>query len=728
MQKRQFQTPEKGLKIMEKKSLSPLISTILTFQLLTDLVVILDIAYARQIIAFVYLTFVPGYAVLKVLKLDKGDFYESLLFTVGLSIALLMFVGLFLDLLLPIFGMNAPLTTMVLLGAMNAIVVPSCLAIHFRGIHVRWANHFFDYPSLLFMIIPLLGICGTLFVNYSGNNVILLIMLAVIAGLIVTGTVWRKILPEKIYPLAILVMAVALVFHSALVTNYLFGYDVHSEYNVFKQTDSAAYWNPTFSSVDDRIGKGHDMLSSTILPVIYSKIAAIQGTWLMKILFSLILSFVPLALYKLYSLKLRKEVAFFAAFFVMANFTFFGTDGFPTKQMVGEFYYVLLFFVLLKNEISNAQRSFFFVLFGASLVVSHYSMSYIFLLLISITWVLVAGMRHFNIGPRITSRLSSSLILIFFTTSFAWYIFTSTSAPFDAIVKVGEQVSQSFFVDFFNPLARTPTVLRGLGVAQSVSFGHQIGQIFFYAAELLIIVGVAIMMIKKENAKFGHEYAILSVLNLMILVMAIVLPNFARYFRMERFYQVSLLFLAPFFVLGGEAVFDFITRRKHQALALKLILIVLIPFFLFETGFIYEVTRDYSYSIPLSNYRMDLLSKYDRIVDGKEVVAANWLLVNSVSSKTLVYGDYISTYKVLTSYALMSGETLRELLNTTQFTSGSNYVYLREVNTICDVMRSQFFNWNTSDVQWILNNQSLIYSNKDSMIFFVRGETNSVSP
>jgi uncharacterized membrane protein len=344
------------------------------------------------------------------------------------------------------------------------------------------------------------------------------------------------------------------------------------------------------------------------------------------------------------------------------------------------------------------------------------------------TWLLVAGMRYFNIGPRISAKIPLSIILIFFTLTFAWYIFTSTSAPFDAIVQVGEHVSQSFLVDLLNPSARPATVFRGLGAGQAISVGHFVGQIFFYAAELLIVVGVIIMLFRRQNARFGHEYALLSVMSLTFLVMAVVVPNVAKYFRMERFYQVSLLFLAPFFVLGGEAVFNFVTRRKHQAMALKLILVILIPFFLFETGFIYEVTRDYSYSLPLSKYRMDLATKYERIIDEKEVAASEWLLANSVSPDSLVYGDFISTYKVLTSYGMLSGNRLRELFNTTLFSSKGNCVYLREVNTIEGIMRSQFFAWNTSDFQSSLNNQSLIYSNRDTVVFFAKGEAIPLPP
>jgi len=697
------------------KSFPAFVQFVMLFQILTNVVVLLDVPYVRQIIGFIYLTFVPGIAILKSFKLDKGDSSETLLFSVGLNITLLMFIGLFLNWLLPMVGLASPLSTLPLLVTMNLVVLLPCLWVCFKSTSASMSKIALSYHLPLFIIIPLLSIIGALAVN----NFLLLLMLAIIAGLVALGTVYKKILPAKLYPLAILAIAVALLFHSSLITNYLVGWDIHSEYHVFKLTDNAAYWNSIFSSPDDRISKGNAMLSVTILPAIYSQITKIDGTWLLKVLYPLILSLVPLTLYRLYSARMKKEDAFFATFFLMSNLTFFGTDGFPAKQMVGEFFYVLLFLVILKEKMGSLKRSFFFVVFSVGLVVSHYSMSYIFMFLIFLTWLLTTGMHFFIHGARRNTRITLSMILIFFVITFAWYIYTSASTPFKAIVEVGEQIHRNFLVDFFNPSARTTTVLRGLGAGQTTSLGHQIGRIFFYITEFFIIVGVAKMMLKKEYVSFGREYAILSVLNSAILLMCIVVPNFARYFRMERFYQISLLFLAPFFVLGGETVFKFIFRPRKQALTLNLILIVLIPLFLFETGFIYEVTRDYSYSLPLSMYRMDRVLVYDRITDEQEVKAARWLSNHLNSSHSLVYGDFISNEHVLTSYGMMPTERFRVLSNTTQFTSSVTYVYLRGVNKIEGIMAGREQAWNVSEIQPILDNQNIIYSNNDSEIFYV---------
>jgi uncharacterized membrane protein len=247
------------------------------------------------------------------------------------------------------------------------------------------------------------------------------------------------------------------------------------------------------------------------------------------------------------------------------------------------------------------------------------------------------------------------------------------------------------------------------------------------------------MVLKKEYKKFGYEFAILTVLNFGFLIMGIVIPNFARFFRMERFYQISLLFLAPFFVLGGELVFHYVsgvfakifprisgTRilsvERSQIVSMSLVLMVLIPFFLFETGFIYEIRKDYSYSLPLSMYRMDRPLMYERITDAKEVASAVWLSDHLNTLDSVVYSDLISMSHALVSYGMLS-ENLRLISNTTKLTDNIGYVYLRGVNTKDGLVVGELFTWNISDIQPIFGYQNTIYSNDDCQVLLLINNT-----
>lgn len=73
------------------------LATALLLQLAAFATVLLDVPVARQIICFVYFTFIPGFVFLKILKLEKLDAVETVLFSVGLSVAFLMTAGILMN-------------------------------------------------------------------------------------------------------------------------------------------------------------------------------------------------------------------------------------------------------------------------------------------------------------------------------------------------------------------------------------------------------------------------------------------------------------------------------------------------------------------------------------------------------------------------------------------------------------------------------------------------------
>jgi uncharacterized membrane protein len=65
--------------------------------------VIFNLTIVREVLGFVYLTFLPGFALLRLLRL-KLEVVESIVFAVGLSIVFLMGAGLLLNSVGPLIG------------------------------------------------------------------------------------------------------------------------------------------------------------------------------------------------------------------------------------------------------------------------------------------------------------------------------------------------------------------------------------------------------------------------------------------------------------------------------------------------------------------------------------------------------------------------------------------------------------------------------------------------
>ncbi len=60
-----------------------------------------NVPILRQVMVFVYLTFFPGFLLLIALKVEKRDMLEIILLSVGLSIALVMFIGFMINNVVP---------------------------------------------------------------------------------------------------------------------------------------------------------------------------------------------------------------------------------------------------------------------------------------------------------------------------------------------------------------------------------------------------------------------------------------------------------------------------------------------------------------------------------------------------------------------------------------------------------------------------------------------------
>ncbi|OYT53597.1 MAG: hypothetical protein B6U72_05205, partial [Candidatus Altiarchaeales archaeon ex4484_2] len=64
----------------------------------------LQIPIIRQFIGFIYLAFIPGIILLRILRLHKLGNIETIVYAVGLSLATLMFTGFFMNMIYPFFG------------------------------------------------------------------------------------------------------------------------------------------------------------------------------------------------------------------------------------------------------------------------------------------------------------------------------------------------------------------------------------------------------------------------------------------------------------------------------------------------------------------------------------------------------------------------------------------------------------------------------------------------
>jgi uncharacterized membrane protein len=522
----------------------------------------------------------------------------------------------------------------------------------------------------------------------------MLISISVLVGLAAFS---KKLVPGELYPLILFVVALALLFHVSLFSNYIVGGDIFGEYSAFRLTAISSYWNSMTSS------RLYAMLSTTILPTTYSAVLSLDGTSILKIVYPLIFAFVPLGLYQLFKSKVSKEVAFLSVFFFVSNNVFFNEIAELARQMIGELFYILLFLTLFSNNVKGSARWLLFAVFSFGLVVSHYAVAYIFLALIFAVW-LVGFLR------KRTTIVSAAMVILFAILAFAWFIYTSSASTFNDLLQSANTVSSNFISDFFNPQSRGSQTLEGLGASGINTFWHIIGRYIYYVTEALVVIGFLALLLKKRRSFLNDEYNLLVFYNILLLGACIVIPNLAGTFNITRFYHMTLFFLAPLCVLGGIDVLSLLPRKKvkEKHLGLIVVLLVLVPFFLFQTGFIYEVAKEESYALPLSAYRFDVKTLANRgVVSEPEVSGAVWLSQYQNLAR-FVYADIQSG--VLFDYIGVQNGVWLSL--GVPVPSGS-YVYLRQYNVYYGVIFSSYGSrgaFNVSQIVPSLNSTNVVYS------------------
>jgi len=687
---------------------------ILFLQAILYAVIFFNIPVAREVLGFAYFSFIPGFVIVKLLKLKSFSELETILYSVGVSIAFLMLVGVLVNQLGLVAGITRPLTLLPLIVSLNVPITIGAVFVSIGADRIEIFHNKSDKISpfgLLFMILPVLSIVGAMLVNAYSSNQTLLVMLALVSLLSLLGVISEKLLPPRLYPLALILVATSLLYHSSLISRYIvtFGSDVNVEHFLFRMTQNSGYWSSSAPLLFDPLfGRTNAMLSVTVLPTICTTLLNTDSESIFKIIFPLIFALVPLGLYQLWQTYFSKKLAFVASFLFMAQSTFYTEMLGLNRQMIGELFFVLLLLTFLNRKMNISGKVILISFLSFALVTSHYALAEIFLLfMVSVPFSLIA-LR------KVRSRMLISMIVLFFVLMFAWYIFTSNSSVFESFISFANYVYNQFG-EFANPLSRGNTVLRGIGIDEVPTIWNALSRVFAYITEALILIGFIGLVLRRRN-RFDTEFFLLITAAMIALLAVIVVPGLANTFNMTRFYHILLFFLAPLCVLGAQVIFGYVSKREREIVAFMLAMAILMPYFLFQTGFMYEVTKTDSWSLPLSGYRMSPYRLYYDVgyTDGWAVFGAKWISENVGNGQVQVYGDLVSRINVLVSYGQTYEIEIQPLSNTTTLPS-DGMVYLNPLNVIYETVVISSYTCSTDELAFLAETNR-VYTNGGSEI------------
>jgi uncharacterized membrane protein len=701
------------------------------------------IPIAPQLVGFIYLTYIPGVLILRCARIHKLGTVRTVLFAVGLSLALLMLVGLFCNFVYPLFGYTEPLSLVSLMITVSVTVLGLCAVSYTRDKTFSNRSTFdvqelLSAPTLLLCLLPFLAILGAYSINAYQSNLILMVLIVGIALIPVLIALDRFFEPKH-YPLAVFAVTLALLYHTSLISSYVWGWDINHEYALAQAVLQNSLWNPFIAD------NMNAMLSVTILPVIYTRICALSLTWVFKTVYPFICALVPLGLFLVFEKETDRKTSFFATFFFVSLYSFFIDQVELARQEIALLFLILFVLLIEDSVVSRIKARVLLLVFGTALVVSHYGITYLFL--VGIIGAFLA--QAIPNGPFVqlrskenrarskisrtqkgqsgvastgnTGNLSGRLVLLIFIITLAWYIYVGSASPIASLVHISASISNTLFG---NGPSQTPEGLAAVAGA-TVTPLYQVAREISNLSDLLIALGLLAVIVRFCRMRFSKAYVGFSLASFGLMIAAVAVPYFASALNIDRLYQIALVFLAPFVVIGWFAVF----KEAHNALKapftkrrIKTATVVLAFFLaivlLFNVGFFYQLAGD-----PRTSFALNSKVNYP-IYNDRENAAATWLYAGKDSS--LVWADNYR-FELLNRFDVSLANV------TTDLSANGTYAFLgtRNVQQMNFTLNYPMNDTNVTGVALydrITGNESRIYDNGGAQVYKPTSTTFTILP
>jgi uncharacterized membrane protein len=610
---------------------------------ITDLIILLDITLLRDIIPFLFFSFIPGFLIVAILKQNKIEILFKFMLSVGLSISLLMLLGLLLNAFYPL--LSEPLSLTPILISLNVVLIILALFAYQRNTDNFNTSTIFNHnlklgdkllsPMILSVFFPFMAVLGTYLMNSSQNNVLLLLMLFLIPVYIVVIAYLKDRVHTATYPVALFMIGLGLILMHSLTSTHIIGRDVFQEFTCFQLTLSNFHWN-----IDSFYNPYNACISVTILPTIYAVLTNMNSEYIFKLLFALLASILPLMVYRIATKYLTKKYAFFASLLFVFQVFFIDIVG-AVRQEVAILFFFLAVIVLFdcfgdkKFEKSWLKKSLFLV-FVFSMIISHYATSYVaFGILVPV--LLLPFIKSLYIERKLNFT-NFDVVIIYLAFIILWFVLYAKVQFLAGSVVVASTVAASASgagggsAAFIN--GREGTVLSVLGIGiKSVS--NLLAVIANDLIFLTIGIGLITILLKykrmiqgktvilyKEIKSVDSKLLLAVILSLIVLAMFIILPSVSFFYGSDRLFFQLLIFTSPIFVVGAIKIAELINKViKKPDLKVVVILVLLISLFLCNTHLQYHFLGE-PYS---SEYDKTGITRGETYIYDGEIATAQWL-------------------------------------------------------------------------------------------------------
>jgi uncharacterized membrane protein len=669
-------------------TMKPFFALVFGVQLLLLGLVALDgigitVPIIRPLVGIAYLLFIPGLLVLRVLRIHNLSGSETLLYALGVSITLVMLLGVLINAVyssvhaLATVAVEGPLTTPTILTAMAVLVITLSIGAFARDRFFTASvtrSHEYVAPPLIYLLtLPFLGVLGAYVMTFYGLDTLIIALVFLIAAFVLLSAFTSRI-PHHLYPAAVFTIALAVLFSRSVLSLHVWGWDINLELFVARSVYTSSLWNTNLA------WDVNAMPSVTILAPIAAKITGLDLVWVFKLVYPLIFAFVPLGVYKVIKSQATPPIAFFSAFFFISILEFFEAMPQLARQEVAELYLVLILLLLVDRKLQHVVRSLLLITFALSLVISHYGLTYIAIGLLIGAWIILSLRERPTFARLLRARsgvastttdykrkirksperriIDATFIILFLSLALTWYGSVASGSPLTHGLQSGEQILTNL-ASSFDPKATQALYVLG---APTTSLLHSVTKDLVIVSLGFFAIGLFAVLAALVHVRLVREYLALSIASFLMLACCIAVPFFANQLNTYRMYQIATLFSGVFIVLGmltivryGNTLFRRRSRPISDADAIKVVAVFAVVFLLFNTGTIYSLAGD----VPAPIFGGMLNTESYPIFSQQEVAGAVWLTASHGAFKdTAVQPTHGFVYSDSDRYWLLLGYDL----------------------------------------------------------------------
>lgn len=684
--------------------------------------------FFRPVLGFFLLTVVPGYVLVSLLGLGDRPPGRVVVYAVGLSLTLVVLVSIGLNVALGVLGADRPLSPVSVIVAVSVCVLGSSAVRYARsgsGPATRSPLHHLtlsvrDWIALVVVsCLPVASIFITLFANAAGFDWLLLALLCSIS--VVPILLWRWQGSSAVPPYAIWAVSAAVLFQMTLVSGHLWGFDIHFEYFTAANVYHDGYWDPT------RQNPSTSLATVTLLGAVYSMVTGLELVWVYKFVYPLLVSLLPLGIWYITRSAFRdRSIATLAPFVLVFYYGFF--KDMPDKQLVAGLFAVLLLVVVLDGALSVVQRWVLGTAFAASLTVSHYGVSLLFVAFLVGGFLARYGLetvRAVDIEDQITRPRLVVLLGAFWV---AWYLLTASGVNFYRVVGVGLQLIDA--LPF--PMAERSGADYATTGFESVYW--MVYKFLYVGLVGLVGLGVASSLYAVATDRDGDrsgEYTLFSGVVFCFLVASVA---FTFGMGFDRTLQIALFVVSPFAIVGARAA---VSAASQLAARLPqgglrdpidgvpidgLFAVFLAVLFLFSSGTVFAVGGE---QVPPYNINVDEDAGWP-VYTQNEVDATRWLADHTDRTDTVaVYNewDHVKSRDGLLVSEVVPAEELEPIWLERTSLDHSAYVYvshkpMQKLNSDSEYIDAR----QTPFYEQTLSTAEIVYENENVTIYYVSDE------